>query len=142
MRTTCLLLVSIFFCLFIKAQSPVGKWKFLSYTMESRDGVKTDLLKDFVKEHACFKTALISFTQDGRMNALDDACPADIRQAGLGAKWKTAGKNKLLIFADDTDIDPVIYQFEITGNKMRWTIRYDADESSDVKQLIAEFIKA
>ena len=99
----------------MQAQSPVGKWKFVSYTQETPDGKITDQ---------------------------SDKCPADMSQSGLGTKWKMPAKNKITLSTADPDIDPVTYNFEIIGNKMRWTINYDLNDSKQVKQLVAEFIKA
>ena len=142
MKASLLLSICILFSFLLQAQSPVGKWKFVSYTQETRDGKKTDLLKDFTKEYPCTATLVMIFTADGKITDQGGKCPASIQQAGLGAKWKMPAKNKISILSDDDDIDPVTYNFEITGNKMRWTIIYEPDEASPVKQLVAEFVKS
>jgi hypothetical protein len=142
MKSSFLIVVGVLFNLLVQAQGPAGKWRFVSYTLETRDGKKTDLLKDFLKDYPCTKSTLIHFDAAGNINARADKCPADMRHAGLGTKWKMTSKNKIIVSTDDSDIDPVTYNFELIGNKMRWTINYEKDDSDEVKQLVAEFVKA
>jgi hypothetical protein len=142
MKSSYFLAMGILFSLIVKAQSPVGKWRMVSYIQENRDGKKTDLLKEFINDYPCTKDALIDFDAAGSMTVLADKCPADIQQAGLGTKWKMTSKNKIIISTDDPDIDPVTYNLEFTGKKMRWTINYNAIGANDIKLLVAEFVKS
>ena len=142
MKLSFLFLITITASFFVQGQTPVGKWKFVSYTQETRSGKKTDILKEFVKEYPCTTNAILRFDSDGRITAIADKCPADMQQSGLGSKWKMPSKNKIQLLMDDDDTDPVTYNFEVTGNRMRWTINYSTEEATDIKQLVAEFVKA
>ena len=142
MKLYFLFVISVLLAVVVHGQTPVGKWRMVSYTQETRDGKKTDILKDFVKDYPCATSTVVAFDAVGNLTARADKCPADMQQPGLGTKWKMPSKNKIQIFLDDDDTDPVTYNLEVTGNRMRWTINYATEDATDVTQLVAEFVKS
>lgn len=54
-------------------------------------------------------------------------------------------EKKITVLIDDADIDPVTYDFEIIGNKMRWTMDFtkesDKGDPDSIRLLVVEYIK-
>ena len=146
MKTSFSFLIVIVLSLHAQAQSPVGEWKFFSYYTESQDGKKVDILKDFTEDYPCISTVVLKFTADGKIIVQDDQCRGTLQESGIGTKWKSPAKNKITVLMDDPDIDPVTYDFEIIGTKMRWTMDFSDDSDKDkpdrIRLLVVEYVKA
>jgi len=142
MKTSLSLLVCILFSFIVQSQTPVGKWKFFSYSIETWDGEKTDLLKSAAKKEPCITTIVINFRADGKITTQADNCPAEMQQPNPGKEWKMRDKNKIVLLSDDMTRNPVIFNLEIIGNKMRWTFTGPKKGIQIVKELVAEFIRA
>lgn len=139
--------MAFFICLIIafalQAQTPVGKWKFTAVYTESFSGKKTDMLKDVTKSDPCFTKLIYNFGADGKIDVQANGCKRDSAEDKF-AYWKTAGKT-IKLYAGKDDDEPESFELEITGNKMRWIKRFNAESAADratgIKVIVEEFEK-
>lgn len=118
---TSMILLSIFVT---KAQSPIGKWKTISYV--STYGEQTfDSQKDLLKKWPCASKFYWEINADGtyRQNTSASDCEKRFKkiQENLYSKtkWKVVG-NKVSISTQKNASVGQTFTFTISGNKMVW----------------------
>lgn len=120
--------------------------KFQSFYTETQNGKRMDILEDLTESYPCITAVVLTFTADGEIVLKDDQCRGTLRDSGIGNKWKSVTKKKTTVLLEDRHTDPVTYDFEIVGNKMRWTMGFSSDIEKDngdiIKLLVVEFVKA
>lgn len=143
MKKFMLSVIALIIAFAIQAQNPVGKWKFTAVYTESFAGKKTDMLKDITSSDPCFTKLVYNFTSDGKINVDANGCTRDDSGEKF-AFWKIAGKT-IKLYAGKDDTEPESFELEITGNKMRWIKRFNAesdiDKATGIKLVVEEFTR-
>ncbi len=110
------------------AQTPVGKWKRLSYT-SVYDGVKFDSHAALLKQRPCADKIVYEINADGtwRLNAANSGCDEkyiNIQQKLYSkTKWKLEG-NQLTVSATNFALGQT-HSVSFVGNKMTCTNQYE-----------------
>ncbi|MBX2923314.1 MAG: hypothetical protein KF746_14025 [Chitinophagaceae bacterium] len=133
---------------FAMAQSPAGKWKITGWYTESMTGKKTNVFEEFAKSDPCFAKIILSFTANGKITGQGaEKCPRTVTERSPGTRWEMPAKNKIRVFASDTDREPETFDLEIKGNKMHWIRTWPndldiGDGDKEIRRFILEFIRA
>jgi hypothetical protein len=110
------------------AQSPVGKWKRLSYT-SVYDGVKFDSHAALLKQRPCAANIVYEINADGtwRLNAANSGCDEkyiNIQQKLYSkTKWKLEG-NQFTVSATNFAVGQT-HTISFEGNKITFVNQYE-----------------
>ena len=106
---------------------------------------KGRVMKEFLDKYPCIKQAAFEFAADGKILEAGAKCPdTELIGSTPGSRWKMQGQNKLVIYHEDKEVEPVVFDIEMMGNKMRWVLKYIEKHNSagDIKLLEVVYIKA
>ncbi len=112
----------------VAAQSPVGKWKRLSYT-SVYDGVKMDSHAALLKVRPCAANIIYEINADGtwRLNAANSGCDKkyiDIQQKLYSkTKWKLEG-NQFTVSATNFALGQT-HTISFAGNRITFVNQYE-----------------
>ena len=124
MRTFILFMSFILFGLISNAQSPVGKWKTVSY-IANYGGQSFDSHKALLKQRPCAAKAFWEINADGsyRKNMSASGCDESYKsiQTKLYSKtnWRVVGNKITISTLKDFSVGQT-YTFTIKGNTMIW----------------------
>lgn len=123
MKKTLLSLLFLTAAIVVHAQSPVGKWKILSHTVEF-NGEKMDTHAALLSQRPCADKIIYEINADAtfRLNASASGCDEKYKstQEKLYAKtqWKVEG-GKITTSATNFAVGQT-YTISFSGNKMTW----------------------
>jgi hypothetical protein len=124
MKTNTIVFFLLLAATVIKAQSPVGRWKMISYTSEYA-GQTMDSHAALLSQRPCAAKIVYEVNADGtyRLNAAESGCDEKYKniQEKLYSKtkWKLEG-NKITTSTTDFAVGQS-YMVAFSGNKMTWT---------------------
>jgi hypothetical protein len=107
----------------VNAQSPVGKWKVLTHTVEM-EGSKIDMHAALLQRRPCAAKVVYEINADAsyRLNASASGCDESYvsMQEKLYSKtqWRLTG-NQIMISATNFEIGQT-YSVSFSGDKMTW----------------------
>ncbi|HOY05996.1 MAG TPA: lipocalin family protein [Saprospiraceae bacterium] len=123
MQKSLSLIVFLFFALQIQAQSPVGRWKLLSHTVDF-GGEKMDTHAALLQQRPCAAKIVYEINADAtfRLNAAASGCDQkyiDIQQKLYSkTQWKLEG-NLITTSATNFAVGQS-YKVSFSGDKMTW----------------------
>lgn len=137
MKKTIIIIALLIAVMASQGQSAAGKWKPVTCYTVNKSGVKDDVWKAMVKEQPCLAKEVLVLSAAGKVGVEKDHCGGT--SMPFGVKYVVKG-NKITIYMDDEDDEPVVFDLELKGNKMIW--RHKFDEESSIRLLHYEFERA
>ena len=123
MQKSLFLIAFLFFALHIHAQSPVGRWKLLSHTVEM-GGKTVDTRAALLQQRPCAAKIVYEINADAtfRLNAAASGCDQqyiDVQQKIYSkTQWKMEGS--LLTTSSTNFAVGQTYKVSFSGDKMTW----------------------
>ena len=123
-----MLVITLLFTVYILVgQSPVGRWKIISRSIENADGTKKDMTGAMKLAVPCMADIKYIFSADGKMSADANGCPAALKktveETNSLTRWMISGSSLTVADTKNT-MPPSTYKITFSGKTMIWKLLY------------------
>lgn len=109
------------------AQTPVGKWKIVSRSIENADGTEKDMTGAMTAAVPCMVNIKYIFSADGKMAADASGCPATLKktveETNSNTRWMVSGSS-LTVSDTKNAMPPSTYKIIFSSKAMTWKLVY------------------